>query len=178
MIYREDIPRMTRTGSYEVDIPFTLLKTQIEGYEKEFGLDLQPDFQRGRVWPKDLSIKFVEYILRGGRANRTIYFNCPLWQRSLKKKSYGMVIVDGYNRLTSCLDFMSGKLPVFGDNYSHDFMDGFDYIDHCLRFNINDLDTKKEVLKFYLELNEGQISHSKEELDRVRLMLKEEEAKC
>ena len=37
----------------------------------EEGLQLNPDFQRGHVWTEDQQVKFLEFILRGGKTGRT-----------------------------------------------------------------------------------------------------------
>ena len=36
---------------------------------------------------------------------------------------------------------------------------------------MNDLKTEKEVLQWYIDMNAGGTSHSKEEIDRVKKML-------
>ena len=38
-------------------------------------------------------------------------------------------------------------------------------------FIINDLPTRELVLKWYLQMNEGNVAHTEEELDKVRQML-------
>ena len=40
-----------------------------------------------------------------------------------------------------------------------------------LLFNVNNLKTKKEVLKWYLEMNTGGTVHTKDELNKVKGML-------
>ena len=42
-----------------------------------------------------------------------------------------------------------------------------------MRVHINDLKTKEEVLRWYLEMNAGGTPHSNEELGRVAAMLQE-----
>ena len=39
--------------------------------------------------------------------------------------------------------------------------------------NVNDLQTKEEVLKWYLQVNDGGTPHSKEEIDKVKQMIEE-----
>ena len=41
-------------------------------------------------------------------------------------------------------------------------------------FKINDLATRKEVLQWYLDLNEGGVMHTEEEINKVRIMLNDE----
>ena len=47
------------------------IKEQIEKYN----LQLTPNFQRGYVWTEYQQIKYVEFILRGGKSGRDFYFN-------------------------------------------------------------------------------------------------------
>lgn len=82
------------------------------------------------------------------------------------------VIVDGLQRITACMDFMAGELRAFGclcDEFAGPLpsMAG-------LRFNVNNLKTRREVLQWYLDINAGGIIHSEAELDRVRLLLAQE----
>jgi len=49
MTYK-DLPKLTRRGSYQVDVPMDYLKDHINKYIVDYGLKLCPDFQRGRVW--------------------------------------------------------------------------------------------------------------------------------
>ncbi len=42
-------------------------------------------------------------------------------------------------------------------------------------FCVNDLQTRAEVLQWYLDLNEGGVVHTSEELNRVRAMLAKEQ---
>jgi len=43
--------------------------------------------------------------------------------------------------------------------------------DANLKMNINGLQTRKELLTWYLDLNDGGTVHTKEELDKVKEML-------
>ena len=43
-----------------------------------------------------------------------------------------------------------------------------------MRIVVNDLQTREEVLQWYLELNSAGTPHSKEELDRVKALLARE----
>ena len=82
-------------------------------------------------------------------------------------------IVDGKQRLETVLRFLRNEIPVFGNNYLKDF--DILPVDVDFVFNINDLKTRKEVLQWYLDLNSGGVIHTKEELDKVKELLKKEE---
>lgn len=42
-----DIPKFTPDGNYEVDIPLDHLNRYLAGLDRDYGLELNPDFQRG-----------------------------------------------------------------------------------------------------------------------------------
>lgn len=91
-----------------------------------------------------------------------------------------MVIVDGKQRLEAIRKFLRGELKAFG-YYIQEFEDyknkegkivlSYKYE---LIFHINDLQTRKEVLQWYLDLNAGGVVHTPEELDKVRKLLEAE----
>ncbi|WP_235887964.1 hypothetical protein [Neobacillus paridis] len=80
----QDIPQMTVFSGYQVNIPLRYLEKRVKEDMEELGLQLESDFQRGHVWTEYQQIKFVEYLFRGGKSNRTLYFNHPGWNSNLK----------------------------------------------------------------------------------------------
>lgn len=158
-----DLPRFTRCPSTPTQRSWAFL---LEWFEEEvaYGLDVDPDFQRGHVWTEDQQIKFIEFMLKGGQGASDIYFNEA-------KNPFSYVLVDGKQRLTAALKFLRGELRAFG-LLIHEF-------DEKLRMSnapafkvyINDLPTKKEVLQWYIEKNTGGVVHTEEEILRVQNML-------
>lgn len=74
-----DIPQFISDGSYQVNMSWEYLIEWLDQRIKEEGLQLNPDFQRGHVWTEEQQIKFLEFILQGGKTGRTLYFNDPYW---------------------------------------------------------------------------------------------------
>ena len=170
-----DIPQLTRDGNYAVDIGMDFLADTMERYEREYGLNLDVDFQRAHVWTEGQQIAFVEHLLRGGKGCNQIRFNHPLWMRFTNAEvDDGMVCVDGKQRLTACMAFVQNKIPAFGYFY-YEYEDRMRLLNSSLHFIINDLRTRKEVLTWYLEINEGGTPHTEEELSKVRHLLSSEE---
>lgn len=156
-----------------IDVSLNHLERHINGYIEE-GLELNPDFQRGHVWTEEQQIAYLEYILRGGRSGLDIYLNHPRWQSGSEAEEGEFVCVDGLQRITACLRFMRNEIPVFGF-YLKDFEDSPG--DRTkLQVHFNDLQTREEVLTWYLEMNFAGTPHSQEELDRVRALLLESKA--
>ena len=170
MKFRE-IPQFTSYGNYTVNQSLRYLVEWVEKQQDELELELNPDFQRGNVWTETQQIRYVEYLLRGGKAARTILFNQPGWMSSFKGP---FVCVDGLQRITACMKFVNDKLPVFEGYYFHDFEDKIPTGIGLIMY-INNLQTRKEVLQWYIELNSGGTVHTDAEIARVEELLKKED---
>lgn len=168
-----DIPQFISDGSYRVDVSWEYMVEWLKRLVEEEGLQLNPDFQRGHVWTESQQIEFLEFILRGGKTGRTLYFNNPSWHRSKPVTGYNdFVCVDGLQRITAIQRFMNNEIPAFGLLYS-EFEGETDLIRHSMAININDLKTKKEVLQWYVQMNSGGTPHSSEEIARVKKLMEE-----
>ena len=170
----KDIPQLTRAGSYNTNIPLThMLKTISEWEQDEYyQLQLNPNFQRGHVWTEKQQMLFVEFLLRGGKSARVIYFNKPSWQMTKTVNDYDdFVCVDGLQRITAVTKFLKNEIKVFGSYYK-DFEDKIP-LSIDLIFNVNDLKTEKEVLQWYVDMNAGGTPHTSEEINRIKKMIEE-----
>jgi hypothetical protein len=167
MIHWKKLPKLTSVGNYEINVPLDDFTCIIDKYINQYSLDLNPDFQRGRVWKEYQQIKYIEFLLMGSVTNNVLYFNHPGWMNSYNGD---FVIVDGLQRITSILDFLDNKFKAFNEYYSSDV----DLKDHYnIKFNINNLKTRKEVLKWYLEINSNGTPHTEDEIEKVKNLLKE-----
>lgn len=170
----EDIPQFTCDGNYVVNVSWRYLEEQLNHYKKEFNLQLDPDFQRPHVWTLEKQERYIEFILRGGKSSRDIYFNQPYWMRWKRDDDLKnpLVLVDGKQRLNAAKLFLNNKIKAFGC-YCKEFEDSLhptvDFI-----FHVNSLPTRKEVLQWYLDLNSGGVVHTEEELNHVRKLLSKE----
>ena len=166
----KDIPMFTSIGHYKVDIPLNYLSQTIKDYQQEFNLQLNPLFQRGHVWTEKQQIAYVEFFLRGGKTNRIVYFNNPSWHHKAITEYNDFVCVDGLQRITALLRFVNNEIPAF-NSYYKEYTDRPNMTNHYLSININDLQTEKEVLQWYIELNTGGTPHTEQEIEKVRKML-------
>lgn len=159
---------------YSIEIGLKYLREQLIEWEAEDDLDINPDFQRGRVWDIEQKEKYMEYLLSEPTtdAGRNIYFNHPGWDNGSGGQ---MVCVDGLQRITAITDFFDNKFKVFGYYYK----EFEDKLPHSIKITIgvNNFQTRKEVLKWYLQINDGGTPHSQQEIQRVKELLDKEENK-
>lgn len=167
-----NIPQFTKSAEYTVNIRFSQLLRHVESMIEDDCLELNPDFQRGHIWSEEQQSEFVWYFLRGGISGRDIYFNCPNWGNGQPTGEYkDFVCVDGLQRLTALTKFLNGEIAANG-LFLKDFEGPLSLFNNTLKFHINDLETREEVITWYLEMNTGGKPHSLEELERVRNLIK------
>lgn len=165
-----DIPQFP-TSHYRIDVPLSSVKAQLDRYVEGYGLDLDPDFQRGHVWTPEQQTSYMEYMLRGGEGGREILFNHPGWMGSYKGD---FVIIDGKQRLTAALGFLNDTVPVYGRRCSE--IEGRIPWSASFSFRVFKMQTREEILQYYLDLNAGGTPHAAEEIERVRALLHAERA--
>jgi len=163
-----DKKQLTSYGNYQIDVDLGELPHTIGRYQKNYHLDINPDFQRGHVWTEKQQILFCEFILLGGRTN-PICLNHTSWQGF--KTSGDMVCVDGLQRLTALTKMLNDEIKVFGFKFS-------DYEDYkiikrtkSIQININNLETRKEVLQWYIDINSGGTIHTEDDINKVQNLL-------
>jgi len=172
----KDIKRFTGFPNYRVNISWHYLEDHLHHSCIEntgtARLDLDPDFQRAHVWTTEQYISYVEFKLKRGSGADVILLNCVGWMNDFRGP---YVLVDGKQRIEAVRKFLRSEIPAFGCYYK-DYEDKLNPSDPDFIFAVNNLKTKKEVLQWYLEINTGGVVHTKEELDRVRELLKNEES--
>ena len=169
-----EIKTFTR-ASYQFNMPWKDLEKWIEDNSKEKvneegyeGLNLNPDFQRIHVWTEEKQKAYVEFRLRYGNSGKDLLFNYPGYATIEPGE---MVLVDGKQRLEAVRKFLRNELRIFEGYYLKDFTDHL-RPDMDFLICINDLKTKKEILQWYLEINDGGVVHTKDEIDKVKDLLK------
>lgn len=169
-----DIPQFPHCN-YKVDVSWDFLEDHIKSHQdRTFGIDsalnLDPDFQRAHVWSEAQQIAYVEYILKGGTSGRDLYFNCTGWSLDYRGP---YVIVDGKQRLEAARRFMRGEIPAFGC-LKTDYTDEPNILVARFHWNIAALETRAEVLNFYIQFNSAGTQHAPEEIEKVRKLLEKE----
>ena len=167
-----DIPQLTSCRNYGYELSLFRYFCEYIDRETAEGLVLNPDFQRGHVWTEKQQNAYIEYLLMGGTSGRTIYLNAKnIEAPSFEAQDY--VCVDGLQRITAIQRFYHDEIPAFGQRYSQ-FEGPFNTTKFTMRVVINDLQSREEVLQWYLELNSTGTPHSREELERVKALLDRE----
>lgn len=170
-----DIPQFMRDANYQVNMDIRRIPIWIEENEKENGLQLNPNFQRGHVWTEEQQIAWLEFFLKGGKSGNHIYFNDPFWMdwnyEAAPSGTYkDFVCVDGLQRITSIQRFINNEIKVFGSFYK-EYEDPRSLNTKGLIFHVNNLKTKKEVLQWYIDMNTGGTLHTAEEIKRVKKLI-------
>lgn len=166
----EDIDKFTTDGGWECNYRWDSAIDTLEEWVKEDRLNLNPDFQRFHVWTEEQQIAFVEFFLRGGKTGRVIYFNHPGWQRNYAGE---FVLVDGKQRIEALRRFRDNEIKVFG-SYLKEYTDKISWTDYTIRINVNTLQTRAEVLQWYIDMNAGGTPHTSEEIEKAKWLLKKE----
>jgi len=164
-----DIPKFTQRPTYHVSISLDYMEDWINYETEELGLQLNPDFQRGHVWTQEQQILYIEYLLHGGASGKDFYFNRVGGFSDYKNPKADFVCVDGLQRITAIIVFVHNEIPAFGQ-YARDY-DDLRMAKVTLNFYVNDLTSKKDVLRWYIEMNSGGTIHTKEELEKVKKMI-------
>jgi hypothetical protein len=169
----QKIPQITR-ANYKVHVPWNHLEKHLE-HLKEGNTEviIEPEFQRAHVWTEEQQIKYIEWIMRGGESGKEILWNCAGWMKDFKGPVY---LVDGLQRITAVRKFLNNEVPAFGTLYK-DFSGHLDIISCNFIFYVNDLENYEDVLKWYLDINDGGTIHTEMELNKVRLLLEKERTK-
>lgn len=166
-----DIPQLlTNKANYKVDVGFKYFSKTINQYIEEYGLILNPEFQRGHVWTEEQQEKYIEYVLRGGTSGKEIFFNKPSWHCKAKTEYDDFVCVDGLQRITAIMKLQANELKVFG-LYYNEFEGDPRQVTTRISIRINDLQYEKDVLQCYIEMNEGGTPNTKEEIQKVKEMV-------
>jgi len=167
--------QISRAVQYKtVDYPLAYLTATSASVELDW--DFEPDYQRGHVWTQRQRELFLGYLLEDGQMP-LVFLRDVDWKDPEDKYE----IVDGKQRLQSCVMFLRGKVEAeLSDGKRLRWRD-FNEIDRRqtpnIRCGLVNLPDRKSVLEFYLRLNRGGTLHTDEEIDRVRALLAEEERK-
>ena len=159
---------------YRVDVPLKSIPHNIENY----GIDMNPDYQRNYIWTQEQKEKFVGSLIENPDLIPHFYFNI---------KDYIMdscEVVDGKQRLSAIVDWLKGDIIALCPCGISLYRKDLDKVSETLiRVSITTSWkfvklNKIEVMEFYLRLNSGGTIHSEEDLQRVKdLIIEQKESR-
>lgn len=139
-----------------------------------FGVDFNPDYQRGSVWDEEDREKLLDSIFAGREIGRFVFKQLPFIRANDDGNYYE--IVDGKQRMLTLLAFYENRFPYKGVFYNDlSVLDKNWFMDASI--GVAELDqntTRAEVLEVFLALNEGGKPVAKEVLEHARELLKGE----
>ena len=143
-------------------------------YQYLFGVDFNPDYQRGEVWDDDDRQKLLDSLFNGRDIGRFVFKELP-YTRIEKDRCY-YEIVDGKQRMLTLLAYFENRFPYKGVYYNDLSSKDKDWLMNASIgvAEINQSATRAEVLEVFLALNEGGKPVAKEILDHARELLKGE----
>ncbi len=165
----KDIEGYIRNPHYGIDVSWDYIELHLEQFAR-IGLEMNPDFQRGHVWTTEQQIAFVEYKLKDGISGGDIFWNCAGHMKNFKGP---YLLVDGLQRITAVREFLADRIPAFGHRLS-EYEDPRYLMNVTFRFHVHDMEDRADILRWYIQLNEGGVVHSDGEIQRVRSLLREE----
>lgn len=165
--------QISRAVSYKT-VDYHLAYLLSTSASEELDWDFEPDYQRGHVWTQRQRELFLGYLLENGQMP-LVFLRDVDWKDPEDKYE----IVDGKQRLQSCVMFLRGEIEAELSDGRRLWWRDFNEVDRRqtpnIRCGLVDLPDRKSVLEFYLQLNRGGTMHTDEEIDRVRALLAEEE---
>lgn len=144
------------------------------GITEAWNIDTNPPYQRGHVWTNEQRSAFLGYWLQGGTVP-TLW----VWEPPSRKEDSGEArpeLIDGKQRLTALLMWWHDEIAANVDGrmiYAKDTDKRF-RVHHMIHLTFVRLESRADVLRFYLRLNGGGTPHSADELTRVRALLSAE----
>lgn len=137
-----------------------------------FGVDFNPDYQRGYVWTQEDKELLLDSIFKNIDIGKFVFIR--LSDAEWMKRNFGYEILDGKQRLSTLIEFYENKLSYKG-KYFND-LSGKDkgvFRNHMVSVaEVNETD-KKTVLKYFLMLNRTGKAMDETHLKAVEDMLSE-----
>lgn len=135
-----------------------------------FGIDMNPDYQRGYVWDYEDKELLIDSIFNNIDIGKFVLINTEDWQVT----DLYYEILDGKQRLSTMIEFFENRLKYKGKYYNDlSFDDQRTFKEHAISVaEVKDCN-KKDVLKYFLMLNRTGKSMDKSQLDKVENMLNE-----
>ena len=142
-------------------------------YFYNFGIDMNPDYQRGFVWSDEDKEKLLDSVFCGIDIGKFVLISRP--QSKWLENDLSYEILDGKQRLNVLLDFYEDKLTYRGLTFSQLSMKDRNYFRNRMVSVATAKDVSRDaILRYFLALNRGGRVMDPEQIEKVEQMLKEE----
>ena len=155
-----------RNKDMRIDFNTTEISNILTAYY-HFGVDMNPDYQRGYVWETEDKELLIDSIFNNiGIGKITLV--------RLLNGDCGYEILDGKQRLNTLVEFYENRFPYKGYYYNDlSNIDQAHFIHYGISVGYITYADKKTILKYFLMLNRTGKTMDKKQLDKVEKMLEE-----
>lgn len=136
-----------------------------------FGVDFEPEYQRGYVWELEDKIALIDSIFNNVEIGKFAFIDNS--NEKWKETGFSYEILDGKQRLSTLCEFYEGKFEYNGFKYNELHpLDRNHILSHPVSIaEIRDA-TEQDVLKYFVKLNSNGKVMSQEHLDKVKAMIR------
>lgn len=144
----------------------------IIGKSHFFGVNKDPDYQRDLVWTEEDNISLIDSIFNNIDIGKFTFIKLPFKGRT----SYSYEILDGKQRMNALLMFFEGRYKYKGKTFQELHPLDQSHISNygVLIAEISENMTNKQKYNYFLKLNTGGRPQSKEHLNYVYNLYKDE----
>lgn len=137
-----------------------------------FGIDFNPDYQRGYVWEQEDKELLIDSIFKNIDIGKFVFIR--LSDAEWMERNLRYEILDGKQRLSTLIEFYENKLAYRGKHFNElSWKDKNVFLDHIVSAaEVKETD-RKNVLKYFLMLNRTGKAMDESHLNEVEQMLKE-----
>ena len=141
-------------------------------YYYHFGIDVEPDYQRGYVWEIEDKEKLIESIFDNADIGKFVLVHLDTEEWLEKDVSYE--ILDGKQRLTTLVEFFENRFSYKGKYYNDlDFIDRHTFLNHQISIGKLENVDKKTIYRQFLRLNRTGKPMSSSQIEKVEKLLSE-----
>jgi hypothetical protein len=144
-------------------------------YYRAFGgIDMNPIYQRGNVWGEHQRVNLIHSIFRNIDIGKFTIIKLPFRE----KDDPAWEMLDGKQRLQTCLDFYESRFKYDGKYYHElNWRDRIHFREYSISYAESHSMTDEQKLRYFLKLNTTGMPVDQDHLTNVQLMLEREKLK-